>query len=131
MPTAKAYGKAPLSQINFTSDTIKVRLTNTAPDQDAHQFLSDAGSAVGTDQTLASKTATYDAATNAVVWDAADSTWSALTGTFRYAVVYKDTGTAATSPLIAYTDFDSAQSPSAQDVTVAWASDGIVRNAAA
>lgn len=130
MATAKAYGKGAIAAINWTSDTIKVRLTNTAPDQDAHQFLSDAGSAVGTDQTLGSKTATYNSGTNTVTFDAADSTWTALTGTFRYAIVYKDTGTASTSPLIAYSDFGS-QSPSAQDVTINWDAAGILTDTAA
>jgi hypothetical protein len=74
----------------------------------ADQFLSSGAgtvgnSRVGTDQTLGTKTITDG------VFDAADPTWTAVSGAAVVAyVLYKDTGVAATSPLIGY--FDTAAS---------------------
>jgi hypothetical protein len=131
--SAKVYGKYPLSATNWSADTIKVRLVPSSytPDQDAHQFLSSAPTGVGTDQTLGGKTQAYDGSTNKIAFDADDSVWTSLTGTFRYALIYKDTGTAATSPLIAYVDFGLDTTASAQDLTVQWNAGGIVESQAA
>jgi hypothetical protein len=131
--TAKVYGKLPLSAVNWSSDTIKVRLVSSAytPDQDAHQFLSSVPTGVGTDQTLGSKTNAYDSSTNTIAFDAADAVFTALTGTFRYAVIYKDTGTGSTSPLVCYVDFGLDTTASAQDLTVLWNSSGIFATQAA
>lgn len=122
--TAHAFSKFPLSQVNWTGDTIKARLTNTAPTQNTNQFLSDVGTAVGTDQTLAGKTATTT--TNVTSLVATPVTWSAVTGTFQYIIVYKDTGTGSTSPLIAFVDLGAASSPVAQDVVITWPSNVVV-----
>ena len=95
--------------IDLDTDTIKVALVTAAYTFNAaDQFLgSGAGTVgnarVGTDQTLASKTVTDG------VFDAADVTFTAVTGAQVVAyVLYKDTGSAATSPLIGY--FDTAAS---------------------
>lgn len=83
------------------------------------QFLSDiaAGARIMTTANLASKTITGG------VFDAADITTLAVTGaSFESLVIYKDTGSAATSPLIAF--FDTATglpfTPNGGDVTIAW-----------
>lgn len=106
--------------INLSSDTIKVALvdTGTYTYSTSHQYLTDlASSRVGTDQTLGAKTVTSG------VFDAADSTFTAVSGNSVEALVlYKDTGSAATSPLIAY--FDTATglpvTPNGGDITIAW-----------
>lgn len=58
------------------------------------------------------------------VFDAADSTFTsvAVSGskTVQALVVYKDTGSAATSPLIAYIDGFTAVTPSGGNITVTW-----------
>jgi hypothetical protein len=89
--------------IDLANDNIKVVLVDAADYtySAAHEFLSDitAGGRVATSGNLASKTVTSG------VFDSADPTFTAATGDIaEILVVYKDTGTAATSPLIAYYD---------------------------
>lgn len=76
--------------------------------------------------TLASKTTTVDNTDNEAVFDAADVTWSSSSITARGAVVYKDTGTASTSPLMCYFDFGSDQTSSSGDFKITWNSEGII-----
>ncbi|WP_217639753.1 hypothetical protein [Arthrobacter sp. ok909] len=58
------------------------------------------------------------------VFDAADSTFTAVaisgSKTVQALVVYKDTGSAATSPLIAYIDGFTAVTPNGGNITVTW-----------
>lgn len=137
---SKLYGnfllKALNKEVDFDSDTIKVALVSSSytPDQDAHDYFNDVSTyeVTGTGytaggNTLASKTATYDSATNVVILDAADTTWASSTITARYAVIYDSTGTASTSPLIGYVDFGSDQSSTSGNFTITWDSTGIVR----
>jgi len=100
--------------IDFLSDTIKCALLTSSytPAQTTHEWWSDvsANDVVGTGytaggQALASKT--LSASSLVTTMDAADPSWTSSTITARYAVFYKDTGTAGTSPLIAYADFGS------------------------
>ena len=84
---------------NLSSDTIKATLVKSTytPNYSTHQYLSDLGAnTVGTDQTLGSKT------TTAGVFDAADPSFASIPAstTIAYIVLYKDTGSSATSPLI-------------------------------
>lgn len=135
--TAKLYGTAlgalAAGSINWPSDTIKVALTTSTytPDQDAHDFFNDVTNEVtGTGYTaggatLASKTSTYTSGTNTQAIDAADVTWSTSTITARYAVIYKSTGTASTSPLIGYVDFGADVISSAGNFTITWDAAGI------
>lgn len=101
--------------IDLLTDTIKIMLvTNVyAPNKD-DQFI-DAGGASDpvdarvagtTDQTLGSKAIAKDTTNDHVSFDAADPTFSAVPAgaTVVGAVVYKDTGTPTTSPLLAYLD---------------------------
>jgi hypothetical protein len=129
--TAKVYGLAIKSlankEIDWDSDTIKAVLcaSSYSPNQDTHQYASSLTNELSggsyTRQTLGSKTTTYDTSTNTHKLDCADIVWTGLTAAdFRY-MIYVDTQTAsdATSPLIAYVDFGSVQTATAQDVTVA------------
>ena len=59
------------------------------------------------------------------VIDAADPSWSTATLTARMAVVYKSTGTASTSPLIAYLDFGGTITSTAGTFTLAFNGSGI------
>jgi len=99
--------------IDLENDTIKVALVTSSytPDQDNHEDFADITNEVsGTEG----------------VFDADDVTWSNSTITARGAVVYKDSGTPATSWLICYIDFGSDYSSVAGDFKIAWNSEGIV-----
>lgn len=135
MPTAAWFGQALVGQygttaarrVDWVTDTIKVTLhtSATVPDQDAHDFYDDLSAteiaATGTyatgGATLATKSVGYIAATNRAVLIAADVTWTGITATFRYGIIRKDTGAAATSPLLGYVDL-GAQSITASDYTL-------------
>lgn len=138
MATTALYTKFPAklanAEIDFDTDTIKVALVTSSytPDQDAHDYWDDvsANEASGTGYTaggatLGSKTVTQDSATNKQTFDAADVSWTSSTVTARYAVIYKSTGTASTSPLIGYVDFGSNQSSSSGTFSIAWNASGI------
>lgn len=111
--------------INLASDNIKVALvdTNVVAFSSAHDFLNDVSTAVvATSGNLASKT------TTAGVFDAADITFTGVTGAVSEAlIVYKDTGSAATSSLICFVDTGTGLpvTPNSGDINVAWAAGGI------
>ena len=97
---------------NLPSDTDKVALLTSAytPDFANHASYADvvANEVSGTGytaggNTLTGKSVSYASGTASVA--AAQSTWSALTATCRYAVIYKSTGTNSTSKLIGLVDF--------------------------
>lgn len=105
--------------IDLANDTIKVALVDTGvyTYNAAHDFYDDVSAGViGTPQTLGTKTITSG------VFDAADVTFTAVSGnTVEAYVIYKDTGTPSTSPLIAY--FDTGQTnlpvtPNGGDISI-------------
>lgn len=108
-------------QINLVSDTIKVTLVDLADytaDLAAHDFINDvpAGARVAT-ATLASKSVTGGA------FDAADVTFPAVTGDQSEAlVIWKDSGTESTSPMIMYIDTATGLgvTPNGGDISVVW-----------
>ena len=95
--------------IDLPSDTIKIALidTGTYTYNSTDQYWSSASSAiVGSAVTLTSKTITNG------VFDAADVTFSSVSGASVEAlIIYKDTGSAATSPLILYIDVAASGLP--------------------
>lgn len=108
-------GQAP---IDFLSDTIRVALVTTSytPALTTHDFWDDVsanelanGNGYTTNgEALATKTVSAPSA-GTVTIDCADVVWTfSATKTFRYGVIYKDTGTGSTSPLIALIDFFGA-----------------------
>jgi hypothetical protein len=110
-------------EIDWTDHDIKAVLVQTSGgytvDLANHQYLSSisAGYRVATSANLASKT------TTAGVADAADVTFSAVTGaTVGAAVIYRDTGDADTSPLIAYIDTATGLpvTPNGGNLTITW-----------
>lgn len=122
--TVYAKGKEALlsGDIDIPVDTIMVGLFRASaytPNTASDQYLSTAGTPVAT-ATLASKTVTSG------VFDAADATFTAVAAgaAIDYAVIYKDTGSAATSPLLYIIDGKfgivcaAAASSSATSITV-------------
>ncbi|WP_313080448.1 hypothetical protein [Pulveribacter sp.] len=109
-------------QVNFTTGTIAVAIVATGYTySDAHEFLSDAGTLVGSPVVLAGKTVVGG------VFDADDAAFGALApgSTAKALVMYRDTGNPATSPLIAYLDEITGFpfNTNGGDVSVPW-SDG-------
>ena len=107
--------------ISLDTDTIKVALVKNDYAQNLttdEWYTAISASVVGTPQTLASKTITNG------VFDAADVTWTAVASgsTFEAVVIYKDTGTAGTSPLLAYIDTITGfpLASNGGDITVQW-----------
>lgn len=85
---------------NLSSGTVKVVLVDAAvyTYSAAHDFFNDIASVIAT-ATLSSKTVASG------VYDSADPTWTAVTGAqSEYLIMYVDTGSAATSPLVAFYD---------------------------
>lgn len=111
---------------NLSAGTVKVALvdTGTYTFSDTHQFYSSVSSAVvGTPQTIGSKTFANG------VFDGADVTFTGVSGNSVEAlVIYIDTGTAGTSPLVAYIDTSVTGlpvTPNGGDITVSWNATGI------
>lgn len=108
--------------VSWTDDDIKVVLVDTndyTVNLTTHQYLSDiaVGARVATSSNLSSKTATLGVA------DAADVTFADVTGDQSEAIViYKDTGTASTSPLLAYIDTSTGLpiTPNGADIIITW-----------
>lgn len=121
--------------IDLDSDTIKVALVTSSytPDKDAHDFFDDVTNEVtGTGYTaggatLANKTVTQDNTNDRGVFDADNTSWTtASISSIRGAVIYKSTGTASTSRLIAYIDFGADYNVIAGTFQITWHADGIL-----
>lgn len=145
--TAKWYGKAMLHMAQGEviwkasgGSTIKVLLATSSytPNQDTHEYLSDitneltsGGGYTSGGKELTLSDPTYDAASNECRLDAADVTWNALNkADVRYAVIYKDTGVASTSPLLGYIDFGASQAPAGVDFVIQWDASGVLKKTA-
>jgi hypothetical protein len=141
--TAAFYGLGLTSlfngEIDFDTNTMKVMLCTSSytPNIDTHRYKSSVTNEVsGTGYTaggatLASKTVTYTTGTNTLTLDAADVTWDPSTLTARYAVVYKDTGTGSTSPLLVLIDFGADVASSTGPFDITWDAAGIITAVAA
>ena len=143
MATANWYGQALLGQysataarrVDWVTDTIKCSLHTTTyvPNQDTHVFFSDATNELSTaggytagGLALSGKSTSYDAATNESRLIAANAQWTGATFACRYALVWKDTGTASTSPLLGYVDL-GAQSITGGTFTITWDATGVLK----
>ena len=110
------------AQINWLTDTIKVLLVDAGaytPNVSTHHFLADiqVSSRIAGPVTLTSKTTTGGAA------DAADVTFTSVSGaSIEMIIIYKDTGTEATSPLLAMIDTATGLpiTPNGGDIIVTW-----------
>jgi hypothetical protein len=110
------------AQINWMTDTVKVILVSTSaytPQTAVHQYLSD----VSVSARIAGPVTLTAKATIGGAADAADCTFTSVSGaTINAIVIYKDTGTEATSPLIAYIDTATGLpiTPNGGDIIVTW-----------
>lgn len=110
------------AQLNWSIDTIKAVLVDTgpgAPSLSADEFLADipGGRRIATSGAFTGKTTTGGAA------DAADITFTSVSGvSIEAIIIYKDTGSDATSPLIAYIDTATGLpiTPNGGDIIVTW-----------
>lgn len=110
------------AQINWMTDTVKVILVDTGaytPQTSIHQYLADipVSARIAGPVTLTAKATTGGAA------DAADVTFTSVSGTSIEAIIiYIDTGTEATSPLIAYIDTATGLpiTPNGGDIIITW-----------
>lgn len=110
------------AQINWLTDTMKVLLVDTGsytPQTAVHQYLSDipTSARIAGPVTLTSKTTTGGAA------DAADVTFTSVTGpSIEAIVIFSDTGTESTSPLVAFIDTATGLpiTPNGGDIIVTW-----------
>jgi len=121
--------------IDWDTDTIKVALLSSShtPSVSTHDFFDDvsADEVSGTGYTAGGATigsiAVTESAGTATV-DGNDVTWTqngaGFTGA-RYAVVYKSTGTASTSPLVFLLDLDTNRTNTTGDLTIQWNAAGI------
>jgi len=122
-PLGKAHVLGQSTKVDFVADTIKAMLIHSAttPYNAAHEFVSSlvAGGIVVRSGALAGKTVTSG------VLDANDVTILAVSGSSVDAVIlYKDTGSDATSVLCAWWDV-STFTPSGSDVTIVWNASGL------
>lgn len=138
--TAKAYGKLGThllaGDIDWATDTFKLALCTSAyaPNQGTDEFFSDVTNEIAAGGgypaggfTITGESLSYDSGTREQRQDAADVSVAALTpaSPYRYAVLYKDAGTPATSPLIGYINFGSDQDPAGLPFAVQWSTLGI------
>ena len=111
--------------LNMSTGTVKVALvdTGTYTYSAAHQYYSSVTGVVGTPQTLGTKTFVNG------LFDAADVTFTAVTGNSVEAlIIYIDTGTPATSQLVAYIDTGVTNlpvSPNGGDIGITFNASGI------
>ena len=109
-------------QFNWNTDTIKAVLVDTGTytvNLSAHEFLSD----IGTGARISTSGAFTGKATTGGAADANDITFTSVTGASIEAIVlYKDTGTDATSPLIAFIDTATGLpiTPNGGDIITTW-----------
>ena len=110
---------------NLSAGTVKVALVTAGYTYSStDQFYSSvSASVVGTPQTIGSKTFTNG------VFDGADVTFTAVTGSqVTKLVIYIDTGTAGTSPLVAFIDTGVTNlpvTPNGGDILITWNASGI------
>lgn len=133
------YGKGAeallAGSIVWASDTIKVALLEATytPAQNADEFWSEVSSheasGVGYTaggQTIVNAGINYDSVGLRVQFVGDDVEWDPVTVTARFAVIYKDTGVAGTSALIAYLDAGSNVVVEEALLKVAWSADGVL-----
>jgi len=88
--------------------------TTYTQDKETHQFFADVSGSVAsgtTVQTIASLDVRVDTANNRIEIDFADQTETPVTASTNQFMLYMDTGTAATSPLIVCSDISTTLNP--------------------
>ena len=125
MAVAYAYGHAAVhlltKDVSWSGDVIQAGLFSSSytPDVDNHEFVSDLSGEVTdasyTRHTLTSTTVTYSATNNGAICGSDQLQWNTLTGTFRYVIFFKWTGSASTSALLSYIDYGGDQTVTASN----------------
>jgi hypothetical protein len=120
-------------RVDWVTDDITISLHTSAytPDQDVHDFFNVATNELSGNnyarQDLTGKSVVLDAATNTISLRAAATTFpnlgdpSALAP--KWVVIFKDTGTASTSPLLGFMDV-GAQSVQQTNFVITWSALG-------
>lgn len=119
-PKGAAHLLGLATKADLVADNIKF-LFYSASFSSAHEFVSDltGGSIIARSGNLAGKTVTGG------VFDANDVTVTAVSGSaFTHVILYKDTGSDATSPLLAIFDIASF-TPNGDDINVIWNASGL------
>ena len=124
--------------IDLDTDTIKCALVTSAytPSADNDDFWDDvSANEVGNSGTysaggavLTNKTVTQDNTDDEGVFDADDVSFTSATITAKYAVLYKSTGVASTSPLIACIELNGGSNviSTLGTFSIPWSSEGII-----
>lgn len=118
--------------IRVGTDTIKAMLLTGSytPNTDTHEFVSDVSSYEVSDSSYSRQTVTGISFVEDTAGDQVKVTANNLSFTFsgsvtfRYLVLFKDTGNNSTSPLIAVYDLGT-QTVSGATVNIVWSSDGM------
>jgi hypothetical protein len=122
------------TMVDLDGDTIKLSLHSSSytPSQDSHDFFDDVTNEVSASGTYSAGgatlavTLTQDNTDDEGVFDATDVSFTSATINARYAVIYKSTGVASTSPLVCLIDFGTDQSSTQGTFTITFASEGIL-----
>ena len=113
------------ANVDINDGTVKVALidTGTYTYNSTHEFYSSVSGVVGTPQTIANTTVTNG------LFDGDNVTYTAVTGNSVEALlIYIDTGSAATSRLVAWIDTSVTGlpvTPNGGDITITWNASGI------
>ena len=113
------------ANVDLNDGTVKVALIDTAtyPYNSAHEFYSSVSGVVGTPQTINNTTVTNG------LFDGDNVTYTAVSGNSAEALlIYIDTGSAATSRLVAWIDTSVTGlpvTPNGGDITITWNASGI------
>lgn len=114
------------NSIVWASDTIRARLVSSVATVNKDDTTMTPYTAIGTDQTLGSKTRTKDTTNDRIVYDAADPTWTAVAGgsTVSHVCVFKFvTNDAGSTPIFVIDVTDLATNGG--DITWPISADGI------
>lgn len=113
------------ANVDLNDGTVKVALIDTGvyPYNAAHEFYSSVSGVVGTPQTINNTTVTDG------LFDGDNVTYTAVTGNSAEALlIYIDTGSAATSRLVAWIDTGVTGlpvTPNGGDISITWNASGI------
>lgn len=132
----KLLNQADAIDFDAVGTTIKMALVLAAytPNIDTHEFYSDltnemsGGGYTAGGYALDTKAVNLDTVNDRAEFDADDEAISGVAGTFRYVVLYKDTGVATTSPLIGYFNMGADVTVTADITqTFQWNAEGILQ----
>jgi len=113
------------ANVDINDGTVKVALVDTGvyTYSASHEFLTSLSGVVGTAQTINNTTVTNG------LFDGDNVTYTAVSGnTVEALVIYIDTGSSATSRLVAYIDTSVTGlpvTPNGGDITISWNASGI------